>query len=53
MTNSKDLAPGILKAQYQLVNERIRQVYFTIDALRDKIHQTEEELADSVFKQFP
>ena len=33
------------KAQSQLLNKRIRQVHFTINALRDKIHQTEEELA--------
>ena len=31
------------KAQPQLLNERIRQVHFTVNAPRDKIHQAEEK----------
>ena len=35
----------LLKAQTQLLNERKRQVHFTIVAMKDTIHQTEVKLA--------
>ncbi|GLD70819.1 uncharacterized protein AKAME5_002213800 [Lates japonicus] len=34
----------LLRAQSQLLNERIRPIHFTLDALKDKVDQTVQKL---------